>query len=1649
MGLLEKLEDMYYSFVDSLIEKGIPVDRIIEPIEDRGISSFYVFLALFVAVIGGGLILILYSFLVPSYTIYVYDPEGNPVPGAEVVLEVDGERLFLVTDEEGKISVTGNEVYVLSVSANGLSDGEVDMQDGTINIVLYPPPKETVIYVRDNRGVPLEATIRVLVDGKEVLKEDAKRLSLCFSKYDEKCISVKENSRITISVEKEGYTSFSTTYGVDEIPEKIRAVLEPEQNNADVLESIKEYEVTFVVKIEDFEKPMNGFLRVVPKGSPGSGYRVVISSGIGKRTLPEGTYEVVEAVYIEGGKNYPVEIKSGKTFTVTSETDVEITISPPEISIPVYVKVYSEDGLLLPDVEVKVEMKGQVFTGKTGKTGTAVIELPFEGCGIISLQKEGFVPKSLDFCTDVNVLEITMEKVVYKGELLLTLIDVRGEPVPGAKVYIVDENDVFTGIEGTSDSNGAVELSIPVGTYFAVVELASVVRKYGPFKIEKDSLLEKTLILSPGDANVLITFMESGLPVSGAKVEAFLNNRLIASEITSIDGTATLQLPAGVFVKFVITYNVGFTQVKYVTVKRVPVGVESYDLILETLERKDIERVIEGESVVKIKRVINENGTEVRSLERGQTFMVEVLVAYNGDRGEISETVLSETGSKLEVTEMRPPLDRNGDKYIINESGVVVFDGITFVHNVPPVFADTFVDISVSSGKASDKLSLPVGMELVCVEEFPLCFKLLTDDGLEPDYRLKFNKTYRFNLYILPKFSGSYELEVYIKDIQTEKETTLTSGTYVLEEGIITYIPITLSTPPSLVGIELKLKVLNKGKVLSDTVIQRFAVTPDRIGALQLNVSLNPGRDTFYPHEDIGASYITLYITLGLHVPIKEEYSYLPIPVEVMCDGAVVDTLTMNLGTDRSSDITLTPSCKRITISTADSSGYFDNSSISLEAVTKDSIILEPSTSEVELSVGEKKEVTFILKGNTNIPVNTSVEVVKGGDKCGVDVYTSGTSVYFGWTKNTSPLCTDTVTVKTTTTFEGFTVSEVYYDVLVNTGSIDSNTAEKCVVIEPSATFDENSGVVEISGVRVMNICKNTDLYISSLSAEITVYGGEGTTTVNMFEGSLSQPVLINDGEILPYFTRGISKHVSNIAPQEINEVGPLNGVYSLEVKVVLSGFIEGSNFNRESNWVGVNSVGSNVLLMKYCTSFSIIDNKGEQMSISTSKYGLCTLLSNVFTPPVYLYMEENREGGINAVLSYSTSSNGTHIFSKPEITSPDGNVPALSSFKAIIGDVTKTFSDTLTTVWDLAGNVTLTEDGCVLIATTDIPDPVKSVSVLLKSSDKEAYLALGQLLRRAYNPLNVDGNVSVDVYILTNGSWKFVGSALLTNCSSSFVRSSRYGSNVIWIDGYKFDGVALEHNVPDIDRDGKVTDREYWTYYKLFNDVNNMFLTIDQALRVLAGFYREEYCAGGSCEQPSSDVYVFRTQVLYDDNYATYLSTLREKFDISVETTGEGGYVCDFVLSPPQTEGKYATLNAKNCERIYIPPYSLLGYAVYNGKLYELIKTLLSGGSGIESKSLDVFISGNTVYFEVFSLSKLFHLNGLKYKFSSSDPADGYILSVPLSDSCSLYIYPEESNNIQIVLPDLTEYITLNDKFELRNGSLYLKESYLLCNAT
>jgi KaiC/GvpD/RAD55 family RecA-like ATPase len=131
--------------------------------------------------------------------------------------------------------------------------------------------------------------------------------------------------------------------------------------------------------------------------------------------------------------------------------------------------------------------------------------------------------------------------------LSLSLIDPQARPLPGLNISLSTASAQWNK-EATTDPNGTTVTLVPSGPITVQVRKSGVAMLSQEFEVTSDTKLQ--LVLGLYDWTFLVTLQKLDVPISGARVELYLNGTLITSASSNGNGlTIFKSMPPG-------TYNV-------------------------------------------------------------------------------------------------------------------------------------------------------------------------------------------------------------------------------------------------------------------------------------------------------------------------------------------------------------------------------------------------------------------------------------------------------------------------------------------------------------------------------------------------------------------------------------------------------------------------------------------------------------------------------------------------------------------------------------------------------------------------------------------------------------------------------------------------------------------------------------------------------------------------------------------------------------------------------------------------------------------------------------------------------------------------------------------------------------------------------------
>ena len=402
----------------------------------------------------------------------------EPIPGATVVIkDKDGNIIdTVITDEDGKINKPDLPIGDYTVEVTEVPDGYTPPEPQEVTI---EKDKTSELIFEVEKGV---GNLDVIVRDKdtkkpipgakvEILDKDGKVIATVTTDKDGK-ISEKDlpvgDYTIKVTEVPEGYTA----------PADQTAKVEKDKTTEKIFELEKgKGALNVLIRDKDTKEPIpNAKVQIIDKDG-----KVILEAKTNKEgrveqnNLPAGDY-TIKVTEVPEGYSKPADtvapVKVGKRTNVIFELEkgrgnLEVTIRDKDTKKPIpgaVVQIADKNGTLI--TTLTTDSNGQIKKENLpiGDYVIRVQEVP-EGYKIPDTEK-ATVKKN-----ETAKVLIELEKGVGALEVIVRDKDTK-EPIPGAKVVVVDEKG-NTILETTTNENGRVEKDkLPVGKYtIKVVEV--------------------------------------------------------------------------------------------------------------------------------------------------------------------------------------------------------------------------------------------------------------------------------------------------------------------------------------------------------------------------------------------------------------------------------------------------------------------------------------------------------------------------------------------------------------------------------------------------------------------------------------------------------------------------------------------------------------------------------------------------------------------------------------------------------------------------------------------------------------------------------------------------------------------------------------------------------------------------------------------------------------------------------------------------------------------------------------------------------------------------------------------------------------------------------------------------------------------------
>lgn len=561
-------EDRYYDFLDSLEERGLPVYKVIDPV-DKVVPSFAVVLLIGFLVLVG-LLSVLVGMLLPAgeFRVSVVDDTGSGIPDVTVKARIAEKEMEATTDNLGDAKVK---------AAKGDKVELVAEKEG------YQTKREEVVVSEDvfKAGVILTMlgqqvgattrTIRLLDKlGQPVLET----VTLSFSCANPYATAPEDitvsNGEATVSVPAD-CGKLSANVNDSARFKDIQSYELGEGLQTIYLEAEEEAQGTINVDVRSKGKPLDGIklelykyieLELNPNAGPIDA--TFTSGGQGKFEVVPGSYVV--KTYDSSGQ-YGEE-QSRKTEVGANETETVSFDLKENVIGNVTVKAVdklTKAGIADAEVTLYYESDNEPLTTlKTDASGTAVFPVSKNVGYRASVYASDYAQAKKAGLRNNTVTTVEMEKCtpVNCGLLIVKVEDQDGASIENATVALYDDDTKFlAGLSNqTSDINGMAEFSnVKTGNYFAFAFKGGFSGRSEPTKFVGKLATDNTIDLK------VVMKVENGImrgvaidresrPVSFATVTVFnsRDNTELGKDFTDGNGVFELSTKADkrVYIRF-------------------------------------------------------------------------------------------------------------------------------------------------------------------------------------------------------------------------------------------------------------------------------------------------------------------------------------------------------------------------------------------------------------------------------------------------------------------------------------------------------------------------------------------------------------------------------------------------------------------------------------------------------------------------------------------------------------------------------------------------------------------------------------------------------------------------------------------------------------------------------------------------------------------------------------------------------------------------------------------------------------------------------------------------------------------------------------------------------------------------------------------
>ncbi|MFH1255676.1 MAG: carboxypeptidase regulatory-like domain-containing protein [Candidatus Diapherotrites archaeon] len=567
-GIYSSLEEKFYGFLDALDAKGIPVYKIVDPLEKAGVPAFPLFIILALLVIAALAYLTIFVFnIVPlngSLTVSVIDSDGA-LQGATVTIKPEGAAALdpKTTDAEGKAVFSvpmGKELSITAKKTDYLEDTKpltLNESTGKITLTLE---KETL---------SLKKTVQLMKAGTTQLIDDDITVNFSCSSNSSYTRSLKSSSGLIqlndvpsdcglLYVKpSDGYSTADDSFSVSETSAPVFEIRLSGQGTAKG--------TALVVMTNADGAPLVGISASLKDSSSGVSIatKTTLSAGSTSFTdVPAGKYYVTSSDPSGEYAEYDSSVE-GMVKEIAKAGD---SIS---FSIKLTKKTAGSIRLLVKDAATQQPVQNATITVSKGNTSLTPKQTDADGKAEFKVSENVEYDVRVDHAnyllypsesdvkkfrpsSDYQQILLTQATAENSRAVIATVLDEKGRPVEDVRLQLKQlPEGVQVGEELLTGANGKATFSrVDTGQYFVYAFKPGFGEQSSTsFTVQERSVNELPPIrLAIGEGEIELNVLdEKNQPIAGANIKAvnlYSSGAIEAEGTTASDGVKKVKIRA-------------------------------------------------------------------------------------------------------------------------------------------------------------------------------------------------------------------------------------------------------------------------------------------------------------------------------------------------------------------------------------------------------------------------------------------------------------------------------------------------------------------------------------------------------------------------------------------------------------------------------------------------------------------------------------------------------------------------------------------------------------------------------------------------------------------------------------------------------------------------------------------------------------------------------------------------------------------------------------------------------------------------------------------------------------------------------------------------------------------------------------------------